>query len=209
MRIYAEHFVINKDVSYRRKTLLRFGDGSNLIGSIVLLNPGSARPQEKVNDGFVKHFYGLNFNEKVNENDWYAFSADPTMIQVEKLFNGYYVGEQLKLDGVVQLFNCFYYRNQDLDKALQFDWDNAYIFDEYKYLKDKPIYFGWGNAGKDSYIKSIAKDIFDKCDRAKANMYNSVFEKNKFYHPRYINMSYLRNDHTKKLVRGFWDELKY
>ena len=47
MKIYAE-FIEDDGLLFRTKTLLQFGDSWDLIGSIVMKNPGSAKPENSM-----------------------------------------------------------------------------------------------------------------------------------------------------------------
>ena len=42
MKVYAE-FINDESLIFRTRTLLQFGDSWDLIGSIVMKNPGSAK----------------------------------------------------------------------------------------------------------------------------------------------------------------------
>jgi hypothetical protein len=120
MKVYAEYF---KDVglSFRRNTILQFGEGWDLIGNVVLANPGSAKPLGRISeestsklDKFYKKYRNGN---AFKVDNWFEFSVDPTMGFVEKIFNGSYVDKSIELNGVVQLFNTFNIKNQNLQEA--------------------------------------------------------------------------------------------
>ena len=49
MNVYAEYIEEN-ELSFRTNTILQFGDSWELIGNIVLANPGSATPVEKIDN---------------------------------------------------------------------------------------------------------------------------------------------------------------
>ena len=49
MKIYAE-FIDDNGLLFRTKTLLQYGDSWDLIGSIVMKNPGSAKPGTPLNE---------------------------------------------------------------------------------------------------------------------------------------------------------------
>ncbi len=60
MKVYAE-FIDDNGLLFRTKTLLQFGDSWDLIGSIVMKNPGSAKPEKKIDEEKTKdisNFYG-------------------------------------------------------------------------------------------------------------------------------------------------------
>ena len=118
--VHAEYFQIDETTFIRRKTLLHFGMSSHLIGSAVLINPGSAAPIGPANMKLINAFYSKNHASEVPETRiWQRFQPDATMVQLAKVFNGWYLGKEKPLHGVIQLFNCFYLKQQDLHKALE------------------------------------------------------------------------------------------
>lgn len=205
MKVYAEYFNKEDGNPYRRKTLLQFGDSTDLIGSAVLINPGSAKPIGSADLDFLQTFYRKNHNLELEDASiWKRFNPDSTMLQLAKLFNGWYVGKERSLSGVIQLFNCFYFKEQDLDKALNsFESSNDYIFNEAHLFRDRPVYFGWGNTGKSSKIKDIPFEIFSSYEIDKTPIYNSIFEENCFYHPGYLNRSYKGNPKSIEIIQKF------
>ncbi|MDR1679384.1 MAG: hypothetical protein LBR81_06345 [Prevotellaceae bacterium] len=213
MKVYAE-FIKEDEKEYRKKTLLQFGNSTKLIGSVVLMNPGSAKPIKDCGQEIeiVKSFFEENHKiELTNENEWYIFKADPTMRFCEKIFNGGYIGESKKLDGVIQLFNCYYYRNEDVAKAKEnFSKNSENIFEENHLLSDMPIYFGWGNVGKYGFLQDIAIDIFSKykLDHSDISPYKTEFYENKFYHPVYINRSSKKNQMYLRDFFNFLNQIK-
>jgi len=204
MEVFAEH-IVEDNVEYRRKTLLKFGETEKLIGSAILINPGSSVPIGEANTEFVRRFYNaLEVDTDLNLQNWKAFKVDSTMRQLERIFNGWYVQDARPLDGVIQLFNCYYYRNQNLNEAIEnFMESSKYVFNEYDYLKTKPVYFGWGNQGKFGAFENIARSIFAKCDFACSSVYDQKFLENCFYHPGYVNRSYKTNKKTIALLKAF------
>lgn len=214
MKVYAEYFE-EQNGNYRKKTLLCFGNSTDLLGSAVLMNPGSANVIGEINDldsEFIKSFYSEN--HKMNEVDltnWKIFRQDPTMSQLEKIFNGWYLGKGKKLNGVIQLFNCFYYKEQNFKNAIK-NLDTKsynYIFNEFIFVSEKPVYFGWGNAGKFGELKPLAVNIFSEYELNKTPIYNPNFESNCFYHPRYINSSYTKDKSTQKLLNDFYNLFQF
>ncbi|MBX3007681.1 MAG: hypothetical protein KF816_06590 [Melioribacteraceae bacterium] len=206
MRVYAEYFTSDNGNEYRKKTLLHFGKSTNLIGSAVLINPGSAKPNGEPNAEFINSFYYENHHIKsIDTNIWKTFSPDSTMGQLEKIFNGWYLGKFFELNGVIQLFNCFYLKNHNLGEAIKnYNVELDINFNESQFFIDKPVYFGWGDEGKSGYLKPIAIEIFTKYDQNITPIYDSKFENNCFYHPRYVNFSYNR-DRIQKLLLDFFN----
>jgi hypothetical protein len=215
MRVYAEYF--NEDnVEYRRKTLLQFGDCIDLIGSAVLMNPGGANPLEKIEDiSTIERFYKDIHNTEIESKDvWYNFSIDPTMRFLKKIFNGWYLNNECELKGIIQLFNCFYYRDPRPKNAINhYTKNDKYEFMESHLFRDKPVYFGWGNEGKTGgTYHSIAKRIFSEYMETKiinTSIYDSNFDNNCFPHPYYLNTLWNReelkinDDKVKIFIRDF------
>lgn len=194
MKVYAEYFIEN-NMEFRMNTILQFGNSWELIGNIVLANPGSAEPTDKLDDESViilNNFYKkYKCNQRFESKNWHEFAPDQTMYRIEKIFGGAYIGEKKELNGVIQLFNTFNIKNQYLEEAIgQIDLESNLLFSIgiEKYFHDKPTYFGFSKSILNNKIlKSIAKDIFDNSTIKVKGLYNNTFEENSFYHPSYIN----------------------
>ena len=194
MKVYAEYLIEN-NMSFRMNTILQFGNSWELIGNIVLANPGSAEATDKLDDESImnlNNFYKrYKCNQRFESKNWHEFAPDQTMYRIEKIFGGGYIGEKKELNGVIQLFNTFNIKNQYLEEAIgQIDLDSNLLFSIgiEKYFHDKPTYFGFSKSILNNKIlKSIAKDIFDNSTIKVKELYNNTFEENSFYHPSYIN----------------------
>ena len=195
MKVYAE-YIKEGNIEYRRKTLLQFNDSIDLIGSAVLMNPGEARPiTNKFDKCFIKDFYKNTHNYDLEDMDiWYSFTCDSTMKFLEKIFSGWYINkvnkenEVIELNGIIQLFNCFYYKNPDLTIVReQFSEESKYLFNESYFFSNKPVYFGWG---KEEIFKYIAEYIFTNYNHKNTPIYNHNFDENEFYHPITVNIRY-------------------
>lgn len=57
MKVYAEYFE-EKGSTFRTNTILQFGDSWNLIGNIVLANPGSACQMKS----YLSPLYTIKYN---------------------------------------------------------------------------------------------------------------------------------------------------
>lgn len=197
MKVYAE-YIEEDGFLYRRNTFLQFGNSWELIGSAVLANPGSAKPISPASDEIltlVSRFYEKwRKEEKAQPEHWNEFSPDSTMRFVEKIFNGWYIGKSVELNGVIQLFNTFNIKNQNLQEAVtQIGVNSGLLFsyNVYKYFNDKPTYFGFSKEVLDNQIlKNVAMSIFSNSSQSVLSLYNSNFDKNKFYHPMYVNQAY-------------------
>lgn len=213
MRVFAEYIELSNGHKYRKKTLLKFGDSQHVIGSAVLINPGSAEPISALStadEKWLSQFYLANHAfDLMNVAEWREFSCDATMRFLAKIFNGSYLGEELALNGVIQLFNCSYYKDQYLDEAREYlNVNTDFMFNEYPLLLDKPVYFGWGNEGKRGSVHQTAKTIFTKYNLALTPIYEPNFYCNPFYHPMYVNRSYKSNKKTQKLLADFHRQVR-
>lgn len=206
MKVYARYFEEN-GLGFRRDTILQLGDSWDLIGSIILMNPGSAVPISNIASQDV--LSQLSKLTGINESqDWKEFSVDPTMRWIETLFSGRYIGENRSLNGVIQLFNLFNLRNQNSGEAIELkkttDNENiSSILEDVKRLRDKPVYLGWGNAGK-YHLKEIAKEVFDTIPNQPYLL--DKFENNSFYHPRYLQLAHRRNVNVITLLHNFYNQ---
>jgi len=204
MRIYAE-YIEDSGLCFRRNTLLQFGDSWDLVGNAVLANPGSAEPIRDISDEVGVHitqFYDEYRGAQSLELDhWREFSPDSTMRFIEKIFNGWYIGKCFELKGIVQLFNTFNIKNQDLIKAVSqtgvvSDW--LFSYDVQKYFHNKPTYFGFGNEViGNPLLSNVARNIFEGASEAVRRPYEKAFSDNLFYHPMYVNRAH-RQGHFKK-----------
>lgn len=199
MKVYAKYFA-EKGVEYRMNTLLQFGDSWELVGSLFLINPGSAKPKSDIPlepniIGKISEF----LHSEINAKEWREFNTDPTMRFIESLFNGKYINEFKPLNGIIQLFNLFNLREANLPKALEtcLDIESKYLYSfqqDILLCSDKKIFLGWGSTGKDKSIKNTilrekAIEIFEIVK--KSNLYlDNNFDNNLFSHPISINIRY-------------------
>lgn len=200
MKAYAEYFNEN-GMFFRRNTLLQFGDSWELIGNAVLANPGSAEPIDGISEeisGMISDFYTkYRSSEAFTSENWFEFSPDSTMGFVEKIFNGWYIDKNIELNGVIQLFNTFNIKNQNLTEAISQtgkESDLLFSYNVYNYFNDKPTYFGFSNEVLDNEIlRNVAKHIFNGSSDAVKHIYNNDFSENSFYHPMYVNRAHKQN----------------
>lgn len=212
MRVFAEYIELSNGHKYRKKTLLKLGDAHHLIGSAILINPGSAEPISTLSaddEKWLNQFYLANHSmDLTNLGEWREFSCDATMRFLAKIFNGSYIGQETALNGVIQLFNCSYYKNQHLNETTKCMNEKAeFKFMENAFLTNKPVYFGWGNEGKIGSVCETAKAIFNQYDLALTPIYDPEFQRNAFYHPMYVNRSYKSNKKTQKLLADFYHQV--
>ena len=185
MKVFAHYFKSKETGNdYRWRTLLQLGSSWNVLGSVVMKNPGSAAPLKVVDDcDTITHLQSFDA-----ENTWYAFSADTTMRMIELLFSAYY---QSSLDGIVQVFNLMNVHDPNLERARIKHQQAVLPFskttdEDIKHLV-APVYLGWANLGQEPDFREDAERIFRVVRAEKnANYLHEKFEDNLFYHPYYL-----------------------
>lgn len=212
MKVYTHYkaniLVDNSSYEYRWRTLLQFGSSWNIIGSVVMKNPGSAK---YLNDN--KHWienhdiltrlepFDYYCDSECGEK-WYEFHSDTTMECVAELFaQKMGVNDKSKLQGVVQIFNLFYLREQNSGKAVQTIKSMPFLMaiDDRIYENDiralrAPIYLGFGKLAKSSIFREKAFSFFSEAvNKYNAHYLDVTFEKNHFYHPLAL-MRFRKND---------------
>lgn len=189
MKVFAK-IIQDQNQEFRVNTILQFGTSWEHIGNIVLINPGSSAPIGKPIDDELNEL--AKFEQDYHKYEWACFSPDSTMRFIEKVFNGSYIGDELQLNGCIQLFNLFNLKNQDLDKALEALSElkiNELTFgtSSAKYFRKKPTYFGWGKTiYQRPQLKEIATQILSECDDT-LKVQQDINNQRLFYHPMYIN----------------------
>jgi hypothetical protein len=206
MKIYAE-FVVENRIEFRTKTILQFGNSWNLIGSIVMKNPGSAFPKGEISNEIWNE---LNQNKLVsnnNLNNWFEFQPDSTMGQVERVFNGYYTGNKMELNGVIQVFNLFNIRHQNISIAKQLakQSNSVHLYPQLSEVvdafKNKPVFLAW----RWEYLninKSFAENIFEYVKTSNFMYLKNDMIDNHFYHPGYINIASKKED-VQNILKSF------
>lgn len=207
MKVYAHYLLSEKDkFQYRWRTLLQFGHSWNIIGSVIMKNPGSAEPQcEESREETLRRLSCFD----QNPYSWYVFSADNTMRLIETLFTIKNGGKPL--DGVVQIFNLFNIRNADLDQALKdgkFAKESVYstIDEDMEAMRmsQAPVYIGWGALGNFTEFKQHANRYFAFVkDCMRQNYLWDDFNQNLFYHPQYLLGRGKNKAQSKWLLNAF------
>ena len=190
MKVYAHYFKSEETGNdYRWRTLLKFGTSWDVIGSVVMKNPGSASPLRSIGD--KETLYHLQ--SFCNKDKWYEFSVDNTMQNIEKLFIAYYQEHTNNpiLNGVVQVFNLINVRDADLELALIKNKKATLPISE-TIEQDisqliSPVYLGWGSLGFAPSFRDNAERVFFSVYQEKEGHYlQREFENNLFYHPQYL-----------------------
>ena len=197
---------------FRWRTLLQFGDSWQVVGSVVMKNPGSAyplTPNQCVSDMFI-----LPELQAIDDSEpWYEFKPDITMSCITRLF-----GVQ---SGVIQIFNLFNIREADLSQALHlYDEASPCVYEQQanpppsslllstteqdiSQLKG-PVYLGWGPLGSDGRFRRKAQMIFDAV-KDRMNYLSPDFDSNPFFHPLYL-MQYGAKKPEVMEVRRLFEE---
>ena len=174
---------------YRWRTILQFGDSWDVIGSVVMKNPGSATPlRATLSDAELKALSRFDNSDA----PWCRFTSDNTLQNVERLFVARNNGKPL--NGVIQVFNLFNIKNADLDAAKKSricaqEPVLSTIDDDIEAMRmyDSPIYIGWGALGGEPDFIDKAGKIFQFVRyEMKQNYLLPEFKDNRFYHPQYL-----------------------
>jgi hypothetical protein len=207
MKVFTHYKTIEENnEGYRWRTLLQFGTSWDIIGSAVMMNPGSANykysDKRWIDDtttlNYLAQFdYPCDCGEK-----WYEFKDDPTLRFVADLFAAYMkVPSKNELQGVIQIFNLFYLREPKLGDALYKNKSlsilkqiNDSIFEyDIKALK-QPVYLGFGTLSHSSDFREKAYRYFKEVkEKHNAKYLSDIFEENPFYHPRAL-MLFMKNN---------------
>lgn len=218
MKVYAE-FIEDDGLLFRTKTLLQFGDSWDLIGSIVMKNPGSSKPKSNIDiETSVKlqEFYKTN----INVENWRVANNDPTMRDISAIFNGSYVGRNVELNGIIQIFNLFNICDQNVSSAYKKanTTSSEFLLPNIEGMilefQNKPVYIGFSDfyTNKTSkhfdFLLDSAIKIFEHVKNGKFDYLNDdqivdnhYYRNNFFYHPQYLNKSSKREKYLPVLEK--------
>jgi len=211
MRVFAQYNE-SEEFAYREYTILQFGNSWDKIAGAILLNPGSAKPNDKIPEDDIKIGYQTIYNN-ADFRLLKEFHPDTTMRQLEKFFNGKFLPENLnlskELNGTIVLHNLFNLREQDSEVAkLHASTNNLVITDKNTIkasLKGLKVLLGWGKLAKnDAGLIYRAKELFEIIEPAKRVYLNcsksDIFEDSAFYHPGYLSRIYKKQE-VQELAR--------
>lgn len=214
MRVFAHYSKFESQAGklyeYRWRTLLQFGTSWEVIGSIVMVNPGTSSPltpdQPIKDDELLRHLHLFD-----SDDNWYEYTDDPTLRFVRTLFRMYQETQygNSELNGVIQVFNLLNIRESNLKEALE---KNQEVVHPFSKTVDKditqliaPVYLGWGKSMKNiPYLREDEEKFFNVVYNEMDGKYlHADFNKNNFYHPQYM-MGRGRNRHCSKyLLQAF------
>ena len=195
-RVFAHYEKIN-NIGYRWRTLLQLGYSWNILGTVIMKNPGSSGPLKYNGEEAIpiKESELLTqlkkFDDTKNDEnkEWYYFSVDNTMRHVVHLIGGYLDSHGKRKEGIIQIFNLFNVIDPSLDNALVIERNNRNIKntfeDDIKHLSP-PVYIGWGNLWKNDMFKDNAIKLFDAIKNKSHYLDTSDIRNNKFYHPQFL-----------------------
>ena len=110
-RCFAKWYQDSDGNVYRNGTLLHFGNSWQLLGSVILLNPGSTKLLDtKPMDALLsKYLEGFN-----DHKEYYAYSLDPLMRALIDIF-----AQKFPHGGVIRIYNLFNIKNPKSDSAIE------------------------------------------------------------------------------------------
>ncbi len=211
MKVFAHyHKSETTGNDYRWRTLLQFGTSWDIIGSVVMKNPGSAAPLYSVNElSTLEQLKRLEQPKRFSDEPeyaWYSFSCDDTMQKVERLFCTYY--KISTLNGVIQVFNLMNVRDPNIELALLKNNNAVYPFSKTvdKDIKSlvAPVYLGWGDLWKKKPFREDAEKIFTVVQNTLDGKY--LFPRladNKFYHPQYLMGTGINSPVSQFILNSF------
>ena len=218
IKVYAQ-FVEDEGLQFRTKTLLQFGNSWDLIGSIVMNNPGSALPTGNVDNDTLRNISTF-YNDHIESEEWFEFKADSTMHRIKPIFSGKYVGKEKTLNGIIQVFNLFNIREKDIEKAkrLACECKSQYLYpnamETIKLFSSKPVYLGfnWEYVKKDNDISSykvnvnrFANEIFDAVKNSDHMYMEEEIVDNFLYHPLSTQITSEKYQSTLKKFNSLYE----
>lgn len=207
MKVFAKYFDEN-GVGYRTNTILQFGTSTKIIGAAFLINPGSAKPIRATDGEQSKTLASIS---KTDDENWFEFTSDSTMNWLSNIFNGKYIGKTKKLEGIILLFNLFNLRDpncyQAVMSAAKSTSSNLFTTEhDLSIIKDiHQVYLGWGGEGYGNF-RDQAKYIFDNLSEEQKYYLDKEYNKNKFCHPRGVQLWHKKSKYYKDLLSRFFIE---
>ena len=198
-----------KTVGVRWRTILQFGDSWDVIGNVVMKNPGSARVAKGETSSITDIFLMQELYEfdPEDNNAWYEFRPDATMHSIKDLFAHRYGVPHPDLNGIIQIFNLFYIKNPDLNTAVGDDSDARFEIctkdlHHLEQHKEKPTYLGWGDLWTSERYTEKAHAMFNL-----VQPYNDYLSpeiaKNPFIHPLYLMRYGRKINICQKIIETF------
>lgn len=185
MKVYTK-FISSNGVSYRWGTVLQFGNSWDIIGSVVMKNPGSSKPKKdsEIRDRRTLKELDSRFGSS-ELSPWYGFTPDKTMFCVGDIFAACSdrVRHREELQGVILLFNVFYAVGADLDKVKLLP---PFVLETSNEDIDRlhaPVYLGFGDLWTDPKYNLRCRKFYDKAISLGMRYFAGDFSQNSFIHP--------------------------
>lgn len=192
-KVYGEFFVEN-ELEYRTKTILKIGNSWDLIGTIIMKNPGSAFPTNKIQETDYTEIKEKFYHE-ISIDNWFEFKADNTMSRISEIFNGKYIGKNAELNGVIIIYNLFNIRDAKIQNAVRkANTSNSVHLlpksaEVIEHSQKKPIYLGfnWEYTNKKNLhkfkLENFANEMFDFIKQSDCMYLENELIDNYCYHP--------------------------
>lgn len=215
LKVYGEFFR-EDGLEYRTKTILQIGDSWDLIGTIIMKNPGSAFPTTKIHETEFKTIKN-KFYPEISVDNWFEFKADSTMSRISEIFDGTYVDKKVELNGVIIIYNLFNIREAKIQIAVKKanTTNSTHLLpnstEVIKLSQNRPIYLGFRWEHKNTQnlhqpqIEKFACELFDFVKNSD-NMYleNDMID-NHFYHPL---SPQIKNTKYQHILENFFSKLQ-
>lgn len=215
LKVFGEFFREN-ELEYRTKTILQIGDSWDLIGTIIMKNPGSAFPTKNIQEtdfATIKN----KFYPEISVDNWFEFKADSTMSRISEIFDGTYIDKKVELNGVIIIYNLFNVREAKIQNAVQKanSTNSAYLLpnstEVISLSAKRPIYLGFRWEYKNtqnlrqSQIEKFATELFDYIKKSDYMYLENDMVDNHFYHPL---SPQIKNIKYRHILENFFAKLQ-
>ena len=198
-----------RTVGVRWRTILQFGDSWDVIGNVVMKNPGSARVAKGETSSITDIFLTQELREfdPEDNNAWYEFRPDATMHSIKDLYARRYGICPQELNGIIQIFNLFYIKNPDLNTAIGDDSDARFEIctrdlHHLEQHKEKPTYLGWGDLWATERYTEKAIAMFNMVQPYNDYLSAEISE-NLFIHPLYLMRYGRKHEECRDVIDKF------
>ena len=175
MKVYTHFYLMDENtaIGFRWRTLLQYGNSWEVIGSVVMKNPGGAKfksPTHQAIDDAETLRQLRHFDE--SKDKWYEFGSDTTIDCVGDLFALYY-----------DLPSRDTFRFADEENVTNYDIEHLV----------PPVYLGFGNLAWHKRYNQKAEQFFNAAiNKCGMKYLDPIFQHNNFTHPLYL-MRYAKN----------------
>ena len=207
MKVFAHYFESPETKNqYRWRTLLQFGTSWEVIGSVVMKNPGAAHPQDEYkrpieDEETLRHLHLFS-----PDYPWYEYTDDKTIRYVEYLFRAYYETQlgNPNLNGIIQIFNLINLCETNAGNARKKFKEEMLPFSK---TVDKditqliaPVYLGFGDWRGKAFVRKDAERLFHVVYNEMNGKYlHADYNANSFIHPQSM-LEYRKNSPSSKYI---------